>query len=46
MGLASWRAVLADQRRCPFTKQPLRVDQLTVLTQLNIARLRDLIVQQ
>lgn len=44
MGLATWRAVLAESGRCPFTQAPLRPDQLTVLTANNIERLRDRIV--
>lgn len=46
MGLATWKAVLAEQARCPFTKQPMRVDQLTVLTSLNLERFQDRIMQQ
>lgn len=44
MGLATWKAVLAEQQRCPFTKQALRVEQLVVLNQNNIERHRDRIV--
>lgn len=44
MGLATWRAVLAETGRCPFTKVPMRPDQLTVLTRTNIERYRDRIV--
>jgi len=46
MGLATWRAVLAEQKRCPFTKNPLGPEQLTVLTKNNIERYRDRIIQQ
>lgn len=38
MGLATWRAVLAEHQRCPFTKSALRIDQLVVLTKCNVAR--------
>ena len=41
MGLATWKAVLQDCQRCPFTKRPVTVEQLTVLTMNNIARFRD-----
>ncbi|BDA47156.1 probable transforming growth factor beta regulator 1 at C-terminar half [Coccomyxa sp. Obi] len=41
MGLATWTAVLAEQGKCPFTQQPLRRDQITVLTKSNIDRFRD-----
>ena len=46
MGYATWRAVLAEQQRCPFTKQPLSWEQLAVLTANNIDNYRDRIVQQ
>jgi hypothetical protein len=46
MGYATWRAVLAEQQRCPFTKQPLSWEQLAVLTANNIDKYRDRIVQQ
>ncbi|GAX78635.1 hypothetical protein CEUSTIGMA_g6073.t1 [Chlamydomonas eustigma] len=41
MGLATWKAVLQDGQRCPFTKHPVTVEQLTVLTLHNIERYRD-----
>ena len=44
MGLATWKAVLAaggSEPRCPFTKQPLSWEQVTVLTHANIDRFRD-----
>ncbi|KAK9905576.1 hypothetical protein WJX75_002376 [Coccomyxa subellipsoidea] len=41
MGLATWTAVLAEQGKCPFTQQPLRRDQITVLTKSNVDRFRD-----
>lgn len=44
MGLATWKAVLSETGRCPFTKAPLRPDMLTVLTALNIDKHRDRIV--
>ncbi|KAG2425505.1 hypothetical protein HXX76_013714 [Chlamydomonas incerta] len=44
MGLATWRAVLADQGRCPFTKKSLKAEALTVLTKLNIERYRSRII--
>lgn len=44
MGLATWKAVLAEQQRCPFTKAPLRQDQLIVLTVNNIDKYRDRII--
>ncbi|KIY97812.1 hypothetical protein MNEG_10152, partial [Monoraphidium neglectum] len=46
MGLATWRAVLSDGRRCPFTKRPLRPEQLVVLTRANVERYRDVIVRR
>ncbi|GMH41344.1 hypothetical protein BSKO_09254 [Bryopsis sp. KO-2023] len=45
MGMATWKAVLSDQRRCPFTKQPLSWEQCTMLTQTNIDKYHDRIVQ-
>jgi hypothetical protein len=36
--------VLSEAPRCPFTKQPLRPDQLVVLNANNIERHRDRIV--
>lgn len=46
MGLATWKAVVTEQgRRCPFTKQPLAVEQLTRLTHNNIERYRDRIIE-
>jgi hypothetical protein len=44
MGLATWRAVLLETGRCPFTKAALRPDMLTVLTATNIERHRRRIV--
>lgn len=28
MGLATWKAVLQEHQRCPFTKNPLSVEQV------------------
>ncbi|CAD7703988.1 unnamed protein product [Ostreobium quekettii] len=44
MGMATWKAVLAEQKRCPFTKKPLSWEQCTVLTRGNIDRHRDRVV--
>ncbi|KAK9857596.1 hypothetical protein WJX84_011650 [Apatococcus fuscideae] len=41
MGMATWKAVLAEQRICPFTKSPLSWEQCTTLTKHNIERFRD-----
>lgn len=38
MGMATWRAVLSESRRCPFTKLGLRPEQLVALTKSNIDR--------
>eukprot|EP00891_Asterochloris_glomerata_P008342 jgi/Astpho2/8342/fgenesh1_pg.00122_%23_79_t len=38
MGMATWKAVLAEQRQCPFTKAPLSWEQCTVLTHGNFER--------
>ncbi|KAF8065639.1 hypothetical protein HT031_003240 [Scenedesmus sp. PABB004] len=46
MGLATWKAVLAESGRCPFTQAPLRADQLTVLSANNIDKYRDRIARQ
>ncbi|GLI62832.1 hypothetical protein VaNZ11_005394 [Volvox africanus] len=46
MGLATWKAVLAEHGRCPFTKQPLKPEAVTVLTKNNIDRYRGRIIQQ
>jgi hypothetical protein len=44
MGFATWKAVLSETGRCPFTKAPLRPDMLTVLTANNIEKHRARIV--
>lgn len=44
MGLATWKAVLAESGRCPFTQAPLRPDMLVVLTANNIDKYRARIV--
>lgn len=46
MGLATWRAVLAEHGRCPFTKKNLRVEQLSVLTKCNMDKFKDRIIYQ
>ncbi|GFR53040.1 hypothetical protein Agub_g15740 [Astrephomene gubernaculifera] len=46
MGMATWKAVLAEHGRCPFTKQPLNAEAITVLTKNNIERYRSRIIQQ
>jgi hypothetical protein len=40
-----WCGPLLLQGRCPFTKQPLKAEQVTVLTKSNIERFRDRIAQ-
>ena len=30
MGLATWRAVLQESQRCPFTKKPVTVEMVRV----------------
>jgi len=45
MGMATWRAVLSESQRCPFTKQPLRAEQLVALNRNNIERYRDKVVR-
>ncbi|PSC71800.1 Transforming growth factor beta regulator 1 [Micractinium conductrix] len=35
-GLATWKVVLAEKQQCPFTNQPLRFEQLKLLTKTNI----------
>lgn len=44
MGFATWKAVLSETGRCPFTKAVLRPDMLTVLTANNIEKHRARIV--
>ncbi|KAK9807622.1 hypothetical protein WJX72_004551 [[Myrmecia] bisecta] len=41
MGMATWKAVLAEHGKCPFTKQPLSWESCTVLSLSNIDRYRD-----
>lgn len=41
MGAATWKAVLAEKGKCPFTGQPLAWHQCTMLTHANIERFRD-----
>ena len=45
MGAATWKAVLAEQGLCPFTKKPLRWEQCRVLTKGNIEAYKDSIIQ-
>lgn len=45
MGAATWKAVLAENGVCPFTKQPLRWEQCRVLTKNNIEAYRDQIIR-
>ena len=45
MGLATWAACLSEHAQCPFTKQPLRREQLVVLTHLNYERFKDKIIR-
>ena len=44
MGLATWKAVLAEKGHCPFTKEPLAVHSLIKLTKGNIDKYRHLII--
>lgn len=44
MGLATWNAVIAEQGKCPFTQQPVRREQIILLTHANIERHRDSII--
>jgi hypothetical protein len=45
IGLASWQTSLkATGGRCPFTKQPLSAEALTVLTKTNINRYRSRLI--
>jgi hypothetical protein len=41
MGAATWKAVLAEQGVCPFTKNPLKWEQCRILTKGNIEAYRD-----
>lgn len=45
MGMATWRAVLGENGKCPFTKQPLNAEQCKVLTKHNIELYRDRIIK-
>ena len=45
MGAATWKAVLAEQGVCPFTKKPLKWEQCRLLTKANIDIYRDSIIQ-
>jgi hypothetical protein len=44
MGLATWRAVLAETGVCPFTREPVSRDRVTRLTAANIERWRERLV--
>jgi hypothetical protein len=43
MGSATWKAVLAEQGKCPFTQAPLTWGQIKVLNKNNIDSYRHLI---
>lgn len=45
MGATTWKAVLAEQGLCPFTKKPLRWEQCRILTKANIEAYKDSIIQ-
>lgn len=45
MGMATWRAVLGENGKCPFTKQPLNAEQCKILTNHNIELYRDRIIK-
>lgn len=45
MGAATWKAVLAEQGVCPFTKKPLKWEQCRILTKANIDIYKDSIIQ-
>jgi len=44
MGIATWRAVLDEQGKCPFTKKELSIMNIKKLTKTNIDQFRDRIV--
>lgn len=44
MGMATWMAVLSENSKCPFTKQPLNRDQIKALLPTNIEIYRDRII--
>lgn len=44
MGAGTWKAVLKEQGKCPFTQKTLRWEQITVLTHLNYERFKDKII--
>ena len=44
MGLATWRAVLKETGKCPFTQKPLAPSALIVLNKNNIDKWREKIV--
>jgi hypothetical protein len=45
MGAATWKAVLAEQGLCPFTKKPLKWADCKILTKSNYDRYKDSIIQ-
>jgi len=45
MGAATWKAVLAEQGVCPFTKNPLKWEQCRILTKGNIEAYKDSIIR-
>lgn len=44
MGLATWKAVLAESGVCPFTKNPMKWEQCRVLNHHNIEAYKDQII--
>ena len=44
MGMATWRAVLDEQGKCPFTKQELSMMKIKKLTKTNIEQYRAQII--
>lgn len=44
MGIATWRACLSEQRVCPFTRNPLTIEQCTILTKHNFNKYREKIL--
>lgn len=45
MGIATWKAVLAERKTCPFTKQPLSWEGCRVLTKSNYQLYADRIIR-
>lgn len=44
MGVATWRAVLDEQGKCPFTKKDLKMMHIKTLTETNFEQYKDKIV--